>query len=301
MVKPLLRWLAGVLLVIVPLWAVATTAIIYQPQRRDRDVAQEQWARLFAEVREQGFDTLVVQWTQYGDAFARPDEHAWLLKRIREAHAAGLNIVLGLGSDPDFFKLQNEKKGDEMAGYLQTLSRRNAEVAHRWIGDLGSAAIAGWYLPMEIDDVRWNDPKARVQLRDYLSAEQRQLDGIVSKPIYISSFFAGNMTPDRYADLVADVQRSGVHAWVQDGAGTQRLEPGARDLYLAAASQCTKAHAKGFVYELFRQTGSDTAFTASALSPADASTTLARRAPCDGDSVFFELRYLPAAEGVLQR
>ncbi|WP_165418457.1 DUF4434 domain-containing protein [Dyella amyloliquefaciens] len=297
----MLRWLAGVLLVALPLWTAAATAVIYQPQRRDRDVAAAQWPRLFAEVRKQGFDTLVVQWTQYGDAFANPDEHAWLLQRVRDARAAGLHIVLGLGSDPAFFTVQNQKKGDEMTGYLQSLSRRNAEVAHRWVADLGSDAIAGWYLPMEIDDVRWNDPKARVQLRDYLSTEQRQLDGIAPRPVYVTSFFAGHMAPDSYAALVADVQRSGVRAWVQDGAGTQRLEQGARNLYLAAAGQCEGAHAQGFVYEMFRQTGTDQAFTATALSPADADATLARRAPCGGDSVFFELRYLPVADGVLPR
>lgn len=299
--KTLLRWLAGVLLVAVPLGAAATTAIIYQPQRRDRDVAQEQWTKLFAEVREQGFDTLVVQWTQYGDAFSRSDEHAWLLQRVRDARASGLHIVLGLGSDPDFFNEQNRRKGDEIAGYLQALSRRNAEVAHRWLGDLGGSAIAGWYLPMEIDDVRWNDPKARMQLRGYLATEQRQLDGILSRPVYVTSFFAGHMTPERYADLVVDVQRSGVGVWVQDGAGTQRLEQGARDLYLAAAGQCEKSHARGFVYELFQQTANDQAFAATALSPVDAAETLARRAPCSGDSVFFELRYLPIAKGILQR
>lgn len=305
MVKALLRWLAGVLLVAVPLWAAAATAIIYQPQRRDRDVAQAQWAKLFAEVREQGFDTLVVQWTQFGDAFSSGGEHAWLLQRVRDARAAGLHIVLGLESDPAFFKMLDKKKGDDMAGYLQELARHNAEVAHRWAGDLGSDAIAGWYLPMEIDDVRWNDPKARVQLRDYLSTEQRQLDGILPKPVYVSLFFGGYMTPDLYADLVEDVQHSGVHAWVQDGAGKQELknhlEPGARQLYLAAASRCGQPHAKGFVYEIFLQTGSDEAFSASALSPAAAGTALSQRAPCEGDSVFFELRYLPIAEGILQR
>lgn len=300
MVKSLLRRLAAFLLLAMPLWGAATTAIIYQPQRRDRDVAQDQWPKLFAEVRQQGFDTLVVQWTQYGDAFASPEEHAWLLQRVRDARSAGLHIVLGLGSDPAFFVMQDQKKGQDMADYLRSLSRRNVEVARRWAGDLGGGAIAGWYLPMEIDDVRWNDPKARVQLRDYLADEQRELDGIVSRPVYVTSFFAGHMTPDRYADLVGDVQRSGVRTWVQDGAGTQRLEQGARQLYLAAAGRCAQPHAQGFVYELFRQTGSDKAFTATALSPADASAVLAQRAPCDGDTVFFELRYLPAAGGILQ-
>ncbi|HEV2682703.1 MAG TPA: DUF4434 domain-containing protein [Rhodanobacter sp.] len=294
-----LRWLAGLMLLLAPLLAAATTAIFYQPQLRDRAVAQAQWPSLFAQVHAQGFDTLVVQWTQYGDAFGDPTGHAWLLQRVREARAAGLRIVLGLGSDPAFFQRQ-EASPVALDDYLLTLSRHNAEVARRWADDLRGETIAGWYLPIEIDDRRWRDPAARKQLQDYLVSERRQLDKIAQRPIYVTSFFAGNMTPSRYAELLADVQRSGVRVWVQDGAGTGRLDRGERELYLGAASQCAGSHAHGIVYEIFHQTGTDKAFTASALPAVEASAALAQRAPCEGDSVFFELRYLPEMAEILR-
>ncbi|WP_162253129.1 DUF4434 domain-containing protein [Rhodanobacter sp. Soil772] len=298
--KPALCRLVGLALLLTALLADATTAIFYQPQLRDREVAQAQWPSAFAQVRARGFDTLVVQWTQYGDAFGDPAGHAWLLQRVREAHAAGLRIVLGLDSDPAFFQRQ-EASPVALDTYLRTLSRRNAEAARRWVDDLGSAAIVGWYLPLEIDDRRWRDPAVRRQLLDYLAAERRQLDGIAQRPVYVTSFFAGNMTPTRYAELLTDVQRSGVRAWVQDGAGTGRLGRGERELYLGAASQCAGSHAHGIVHEIFRQIGEDSAFTAVALSAAEADAALAQRAPCGGDSVFFELRYLPGMATVLQR
>lgn len=287
-----LRWLAAAALLLALPSAVATTAIFYQPQLRDRDVASAQWPSVFAQVRARGFDTLVVQWTRYGDAFGDPAGHAWLLQRVREAHAAGLHIVLGLDSDPAFFRRQ-EASPAALDAYLRTLSRRNAEVARRWIDDLGSAAIAGWYLPLEIDDRRWRDPAARRLLLDHLAAERRQLDDIARRPVYVSSFFAGNMAPPRYAELLAEARRSGVRVWVQDGAGTGRLGAAERALYLDAAAGCAQPHAQGLVYEIFRQTGEDKAFTASALPVAEADAALAQRAPCAGDSVFFELRYLP--------
>jgi hypothetical protein len=287
-------------LLLAPLLVAATTAIFYQPQLRDREVAQAQWPSLFAQLHAQGFDTLVVQWTQYGDAFGDPAGHAWLLQRVREARGAGLHIVLGLGSDPAFFQRQ-EASPVALDDYLLTLSRHNAEVASRWADDLRGETIAGWYLPIEIDDRRWRDPVARKQLQDYLASERRQLDRIAQRPIYVTSFFAGNMTPSRYAELLADVQRSGVRVWVQDGAGTGRLDRGERELYLGAASQCAGSHAHGIVYEIFRQTGADKAFTASALPAVEASAALAQRAPCEGDSVFFELRYLPEMAEILRR
>jgi hypothetical protein len=298
-VRHALRWLAGLTLLLAPLLAAASTAIFYQPQLRDREVAQAQWPSLFAQLHAQGFDTLVVQWTQYGDAFGDPAGHAWLLQRVREARAAGLHIVLGLGSDPAFFQRQ-EASPVALDDYLLTLSRHNAEVARRWADDLRGETIAGWYLPIEIDDRRWRDLAARKQLQDYLVSERRQLDRIAQRPVYVTSFFAGNMTPSRYAELLADVQRSGVRVWVQDGAGTGRLDRGERELYLGAASQCAGSHAHGIVYEIFRQTGADKAFTASALPAVEASAALAQRAPCEGDSVFFELRYLPEMAEILR-
>ncbi|WNL44635.1 DUF4434 domain-containing protein [Dyella sp. BiH032] len=293
-----LRWPLALVLLLASWLADAATALFYQPQLRDRDVAAAQWPGVFAQVRGRGFDTLVVQWTQYGDAFGDEAGHAWLLQRVREAHAAGLRIVLGLHSDPAFFQRQ-EMPVSSLDDYLRTLARQDAEVARRWLADLGEAPIAGWYLPMEIDDRRWREPEAREALRDYLALERRQLDRVAVRPVYVSTFFAGHMAPAGYAALLADVRRAGVRPWVQDGAGTGRLSRGESAVYLAAAASCDGQGAVGVVYEVFRQVGSDAAFKAVPLGERELGVALAQRAPCGGDSLFFELRYLEGM-GVLR-
>ncbi|MGO4702536.1 DUF4434 domain-containing protein [Dyella sp. 2RAB6] len=290
-------WCVLLALLLAPWLAHATTAVFYQPQTRDRELAVAQWPGWFAQLRARGFDTLVVQWTQYGDAFADPAGHAWLLQRVREAHAAGLRIVLGLHSDPAFFQRQ-EMPATALDDYLRSLARQDAEAARRWSGELGDAAIAGWYLPMEIDDRRWREPEAREVLRDYLALERRQLDRVLARPVFVSSFFAGHMAPAAYAQLVADVRGSGVQAWVQDGAGTARLSRGESAVYLGAAMSCDQKGAAGVVYEVFRQTGSDASFKAEPLELRDADAALLQRAPCGGDTAFFELRYLPEMEAL---
>jgi hypothetical protein len=297
--RALWRFALGIGLLL-PCLAWPSTAIVYQPQLRDRELAPARWPPLFTQLREQGFDTLVVQWTQYGDAFDDPAAHAWLLARVREAHAAGLRVVLGLSSDPAFFQRQ-QAAATALDGYLHGLARRNGATARRWADELGVAAIDGWYLPMEVDDKRWREPGARQSLQAYLQWEYRQLQQVAPRPVYVSSFFAGNMTPARYAQLLAQMQSTGVRVWVQDGAGTARLAQGERKLYLDAASQCGSAHAQGVVFEIFHQLGSDQAFSASSLGAAAATAALAQRAPCHGDSVFFELRYLPDVARVVRR
>lgn len=291
------RWPLAVALLLAPWLAQAATALFYQPQLRDREVAAAQWPGVFAQVRGRGFDTLVVQWTQYGDAFGDPAGHAWLLQRVREAHAAGLRVVLGLRGDPAFFQRQ-ELPAVSLDDYLRTLARQDAEAARRWLADLGEDSIAGWYLPMEIDDRRWRDPEARAVLRDYLALERRQLDRIALRPIYVTTFFAGHMAPAGYAELVADIRRGGVRPWVQDGLGTGRLSRGESAIYLAAATTCGGQGASGVVYEVFRQTGTDTAFKAEPLEAREMDAALAQRAPCEGDSGFFELRYLPGMDAL---
>lgn len=291
------RWMAWLVLWM-PLLASAATAIIYQPQLRDRGVAQAQWQALFSQVHADGFDTIVVQWTKYGDAFDDTAGHAWLLQRVHDARAAGLRIVLGLDSDPAFFQRQ-QASAAALRDYLHTLSQHDAALAQRWVDELGADAIAAWYLPIEIDDRRWRDPGARESLHAYLATERHQLERVARRPVYVTSFFAGNMAPPQYAQFLGDIQRSGVRIWVQDGAGTGRLNKGERSWYLGAVGQCASAHANGVVYEIFRQTGPDTAFTATPLPAEEAGAALAQRAPCRGDSVFFELRYLSEGAALL--
>ncbi|WP_432720937.1 DUF4434 domain-containing protein [Jeongeupia wiesaeckerbachi] len=301
------RRLTGLLLatlLALPAMAQAMTAIIYQPQLRDRDVPAASWTHIFGVARAQGFDTLVVQWTQHGEGgFTAPADQDWLAARFADADAAGLKLVLGLNSDPDFY-IRQQQPARMLTGYLRRLSRDNLSLAKLWAGRLDPALIQGWYLPAEIDDVQWRDADANDVLTHYLSNEAKQLRAVVDRPVYASSFFAGNMAPQTYAQMLRQLEQdSGIRLWVQDGAGTAKLNVAERQVYLDAVSDaggdCHNPASHGVVYELFVQTGDDTAFRAEPRPVNEARHILGKRADCNRDSVFFSLRYLPALNGVL--
>ena len=276
-------------------------ALFYQPQLADRALPAERWPALFARVRARGFDTLVVQWTQYGDGFTAPADRAWLRARLDEARASGLQLVLGLAADPAFFQRQDDVP-DVVTSYLQGLAHRDVAVAAQWQALLGAPAIAGWYLPLEIDDQHWRSAEARRALTAALAEEVRGLRALApARPIYVTAFFSGRMAPAAYAQLLADMHDTGVRVWVQDGAGTAQLGAAERDLYLAAADGCAGSPAQGRVHEIFAQVPGQAAFAAQPLSPVALAAALACALPCQGDRAVFELRYLPEAADLRAR
>jgi hypothetical protein len=295
----MIRLALALALGLLPFASRAQVALFYQPQLRDMQVAEPTWQPIFQQVRQAGFDTVVLQYTRYGDAFAANAEQDWLRRRIVDARVQGLRVMVGLYADPDFFNAQYQS-GAALDTYLAQLRQRDTKLARQWVSTLGAAAIAGWYLYPEIDDLRWQDATARRSLVNHLKKERQALASIAPASVHVSSFFAGNTAPVPYHDLVMAVQGTGVRVWVQDGAGTGVLSPATRQAYIDVLSQCSYAPADGIDYEIFRQTSSDgSAFTASRLAPADEAAALTQRAACGGASVFFEQRYLNAMAGLL--
>jgi hypothetical protein len=288
-----LRPLILLLLLAAPL-ANAMNAIFWQPQLRDNSVTQTQWLSLMQSVRQQGFDTLVLQWTQYGSAFADEKESQQLQQRAADARKAGLRVIVGLNADPDFFSRQKQT-GAAREHYLQRLRVADLHQLKRW-----NAAFQpdGWYLSAEIDDLNWRNPEARAQLIQWLKETRSQIAVHSSQPLYISSFFAGNMTPDGYRQLLTDIRQTGIKVWVQDGYGVRSLTPAARQQYLEGSTRCD-GPASGTVYEIFKSIPGET-FKAQPLSAAEMKTQLAQKSECGKDRIFFSLRYLPEANGVLQ-
>ena len=80
-------------LLLVSPFSFAMKGIIWQPQNRDSQVTDTQWQGLMSQLRLQGFDTLVLQWTRYGDAFTQPEQRALLFKRAAAAQQAGLKLI----------------------------------------------------------------------------------------------------------------------------------------------------------------------------------------------------------------
>jgi hypothetical protein len=272
--------------------AHALTGMIYQPQQRDISLSEEFWPMTFRELKKRGFDTLIVQWTQFGALFQEGEEKKWLERRLQDAVAADLKLVIGLYADPNTFS-ELEMPSDLLEPYFLENTEKNIALAKNWLSFLPQHSIVGWYLPAEIDDRRWLAESDQIILAKQLSRDVDALKALNNQPVYITSFFKGNSDPAEYKSMLSTIKRlTRLQIWVQDGVGTRALLPGETALYLRNLAACDESPLTGLVYEIFRQVGPDNQFKAEPLPPTQLATALLQRAPCRGDSIFFSLRYL---------
>jgi len=266
--------------------------IIFQPRESDLAIPVENWPTIFALAKKKGFNTLVIQWTGFGETFSSPKKQAWLRDRMLEASNAELKLIVGLAGDPEVF--ERLKQPPSIVGsYFRKMNEVNLLIAQHWLETLPKGAISAWYLPLEIDDRQWRELPARAELIKYLERQVKDLDSLSPLPVYISSFFTGNMTPERYAAMLESIEsQSKVHFWIQNGSGTAKLMPLERDFYIGAISNCAGYVASGLIFELFKQTQVDSNFAAKPLSPPEMNKALDQKSPCQGDNVFFALNYL---------
>lgn len=280
------------ILLLLALPSQAITAIFFQPQASDQSTPLEKWAPIFNDLRKKGFDTLVVQWAQYGNSENEEKDREWLIQVLTKAKTANLKLILGLSADPDVFnKLQQTPATLEM--YLQKTYERDQRALLSWTKSSLVDSSIGWYIPLEVDDREWRDQERRTLLKQFLDREVKQIQSISKNPVYISSFFTGNMTPINYSKLLTDLKIGiPLKVWVQDGGGTKKLSSQERSLYFQELNNCNANVADGIIFEIFKQTEQDQTFTAEPLRPAELAKKLKLRAPCNRDSIFFELRYL---------
>jgi hypothetical protein len=186
-----------------------------------------------------------------------------------------------------------EQPAQVLGDYFRKQRQLDLERAKYWLSVLPNAKISGWYIPIEIDDKRWRDSAAFEVINAHIQSESSLLNEISKKPVYVSSFFTGNMTPQRYAAMLEKLKNNAfVNILLQDGSGTGKLTPRERELYMHTLSDCKKPVISGIVYEIFKQSHHDQQFQAQALAPNDLSKILKKRAPCGQDTVLFSLRYL---------
>ncbi|OAT26448.1 hypothetical protein M976_03168 [Buttiauxella ferragutiae ATCC 51602] len=284
--------LTTTLLLVVP-FASAMNAVMYQPQLRDTTVSDAQWQSVLSKLKGQGIDTLVLQWSRYDDAFTGGESRAWLERKAQLTTASGLKLVIGLAADGQFFERQKQPM-PALENYLNHLRANDVAVAKRWVEVLGEQAISGWYISSELDDRRWRTPQMQQVAENWMNNTRLSLAAVADKPVAVSSFFAGNMTPDSYRKWITTLNHSGVKVWMQDGAGTQVLTETERALYLQAPSA-------GKVIELFRQDKQAETFKAQPAPAAYQQKLLSTPVPQGQDRIFFSLRYMSATNGVLAK
>lgn len=261
--------------------ATADQRLFYQPLNRDASITPAQWQQLWHATVAQGGKTLIVQWSAYGDSDFGGAQ-GWLANSLRSAHAQGLQLVLGLYMDPVYYQRLEALDGEGQNSYWKAqLGRSLSQYQH--LRNAWQLPVDGWYLPMELDDQHFREAERRDALYIQLQAFNRQLD----KPLHISAFSAGRLSPGINAAWLEQLAGLGLTVWWQDGAGTGRLPALVRQSY-EQALPCRV----GVVREAFRQvSGPGQAFRAEPAEPKLGSG-------CHAEAVF-ALRYRPWARGVL--
>src|SRR5690554_2755554 len=178
------RWMQNLLFVVLIVFgtsAYAMQGVFWQPQLRDLHISDHAWAGLMAQVREQGFDTLVLQWTRHDDSFSEVQQWQQLLKKTIAARQAGLKIIVGLHWDSQFFTLQKQP-ADALAAYLRQLAARDLQQLVLWQSRLPFVPD-GWYVSAEIDDKNWRSQAQRKRLLGWLSSLRRGLGEHSGEPV----------------------------------------------------------------------------------------------------------------------
>ncbi|NIF25203.1 DUF4434 family protein [Pantoea sp. Tr-811] len=276
-----MRTLLAICMLALCLPAMADQRLFYQPLNADAAVTPAQWQQLWRATRAQGVATLIVQWSAYGDSDFGGAQ-GWLANSLRQAHAQGLELVLGLYMDPAYYQRIGELDADGLGSYWKSQLGRSLG-QYRQVREQWRLPVAGWYLPMELDDLHFRDSDRRQALFSQLQAFNRQLD----KPLHLSAFSAGKLAPRVNGAWLDQLAGLGLRVWWQDGAGTGRLPALVRQGY-EQALPCRV----GVVREAFRQVSApEQAFRAEPAEPKLA-------AGCHAEAVF-ALRYRPWARGLL--
>ncbi|HBM66886.1 MAG TPA: DUF4434 domain-containing protein, partial [Pseudomonas sp.] len=225
--------------------------------------------------------TLIVQWSAYGDSDFGGAQ-GWLANSLRTARAEGLQLVLGLYMDPAYYQRLDELDGEGLNSYWKAQLGRSLS-QYQQLRQAWQLPVDGWYLPMELDDQHLRVTERRDVLYSQLQAFNRQLD----KPLHISAFSTGKLSPRVNAVWLDQLAGLGLTVWWQDGAGTGRLPALVRQGY-EQALPCRV----GVVREAFRQVSApEQAFRAEPAEPRLGSG-------CHAEAVF-ALRYRPWARGIL--
>lgn len=266
-----MRHLLCIVLLLAALNAHADKRLFYQPLNADATLSQAQWREIWQASVANGVQTIVVQWTRFGDEdFGGAD--GWLARTLREADAQGLQLVLGLYYAPDYY--QQLAARDDIAYYWHQQLGLSLQQQQRLSRDW-RLPVSGWYLPMELDDWNYRDSARREELQRQLVSFAGQLD----QPLHLSAFSGAFLSPGVYAEWLDGLAQAGMKVWWQDGVGTGVLAPLVRLAY-ASALPCRI----GFIREAYRQTSlADQPFMAVPGRPLAWS-------PCHATAVF-ELRY----------
>lgn len=260
--------------------ARSNEVLFYQPLNVDSALTLKEWNTIWKESRHHGAQKIIVQWTRHGQSdFAGAD--GWLIHALRAAHAQGLELILGLSYDPDYYQ---HLRDATVIPYHWHQWLAHSLQQQQWLLKNADVPISGWYIPMELDDANYASPVLQKEISHQLAVFASH----ATQPLHISAFSAGKLSPKVYAAWL-DALHNVAQVWWQDGAGTGSMHATVRAAY-ESALPCKI----GIVREAFRAINlPEAAFRAESAQPHIDPTS------CHAQAIF-SLRYLPWAKVLLQ-
>jgi hypothetical protein len=215
---------------------LAAQTLFYQPLLKD--LKQFDCPKVCSIVKAKGYDQIIVQWSRYGTTDFW--QNGWLPKVAETANNQAIGLVVGLYGDPGYFK--RIESFDPSAihwvdHYFATLRKHHLAVAETVIRNLKKTNLSGWYLPEEIDDLHFRESALFHALLKHLRSIKQSLQAIQPLPIHISAFFGGYMSPEAFAERVAQIESMGIRVWLQTGVGAGLADPVESELYLKAIAR----------------------------------------------------------------
>lgn len=260
--------------------------VMYQPLNRDSELGAYGWHYLFQQLRADGIDFGVLQWTQYGEEDFSSSQQ-WLRESMT-VWQGYMPLWLGLHLEADYFEHIGTGLEAQQRLFTSYLRKVNGSVA-RWEAwkQTHEGQFLGWYIPLELSDAYFDTAEKRQQLHEFLTQLKQRIG---TAPLAISVFMSATLPAAEFGVWLRDLQQLGYEVWLQDGVGTQALTLAQRERYLAEIN-CDVV----LINEAFVQTSTQP-FVARSARPDE----LAAAAPLGCHRrIWFSLRYLPQAVGLL--
>jgi hypothetical protein len=124
---------------------------------------------------------------------------------LKEAKKKGLKVWLGLNWSDDWFK--NYANNEKWLTNEVSLSKSIVQELWRQYGDTYANTIAGFYLPMEVDNLNFQDEEKQKRIAKAYKEITEAIHSTTAKPVMIAPFF--NQTTGqgilKYADMWGDI------------------------------------------------------------------------------------------------
>lgn len=181
------------------------------------------WNKVFSEMKACHMQQLILQWSRHGVVDFLKDD-TWLRTILESAHQYGIQVIIGLYGDNQYFKVIENAELD-LSGYFKSLFAINQEQAHR-VYQIAQdyESFAGWYLTEEIDDLHFQTLSRQELLKAYLQNMAVALACLSDHPLYLSGFYSNQTSPQEYAKVFGDITQKKYRILLQSGIGAQLVD-----------------------------------------------------------------------------